>query len=100
MARKCDICGKKAQIGNNVSHANNRSKRTFNPNLQSVYDMFIKLYNKEDVDFIYYHLYGLEYNTEEQIFEVKEKRIKAMVDVDMSAMEKEELRTHLKKVAQ
>ena len=37
MAKRCDICGKKAQIGNNVSHANNRSKRTFNPNLQSVY---------------------------------------------------------------
>lgn len=37
MARRCEICGKRAQVGNNVSHANNRTKRTFNPNLQSVY---------------------------------------------------------------
>ncbi len=37
MARKCEICGKKAQVGNNVSHAHNRTKRKFNPNLQSVH---------------------------------------------------------------
>ena len=37
MARKCEICGKKAQVGNNVSHAHNRTKRRFNPNLQNVH---------------------------------------------------------------
>lgn len=34
MARQCDITGKKVITGNNVSHANNRSRRTFAPNLQ------------------------------------------------------------------
>ena len=36
MARVCDICGKGKQIGNNVSHANNRTKRQWLPNLQTV----------------------------------------------------------------
>ncbi|PKN83320.1 MAG: 50S ribosomal protein L28, partial [Deltaproteobacteria bacterium HGW-Deltaproteobacteria-1] len=26
MSRICDVCGKKPQVGNNVSHANNKSK--------------------------------------------------------------------------
>ena len=30
----CQITGKKAKMGNNVSHANNKTKRKFNPNLQ------------------------------------------------------------------
>ena len=34
MARVCQITGKKAKMGNNVSHANNKTKRKFNPNLQ------------------------------------------------------------------
>jgi large subunit ribosomal protein L28 len=34
MARKCQLTGKKAQVGNNVSHANNKTKRRFYPNLQ------------------------------------------------------------------
>ncbi len=32
----CSICGKKRMTGNNVSHANNRTKRIFSPNLQRV----------------------------------------------------------------
>ncbi len=36
MAFVCDMCGKRHQTGNNVSHANNKTKRTFNPNLQTV----------------------------------------------------------------
>ncbi len=36
MAFSCSICGKKRMTGNNVSHANNRTKRVFRPNLQSV----------------------------------------------------------------
>lgn len=35
MARRCEICGKKPASGNNVSHAKNRTKRRFLPNLQS-----------------------------------------------------------------
>lgn len=34
MARICQITGKKAKVGNKVSHANNKTKRTFSPNLQ------------------------------------------------------------------
>ncbi|MDI6797883.1 MAG: 50S ribosomal protein L28 [Desulfatibacillaceae bacterium] len=36
MSRMCDICGKKPEVGNNVSHAHNVTKRRFNPNLQKV----------------------------------------------------------------
>lgn len=32
----CAICGKKRMRGNHVSHANNRDKRSFYPNLQRV----------------------------------------------------------------
>ena len=35
MARVCQITGKKPQVGNNVSHANNKTKRRFLPNLQN-----------------------------------------------------------------
>lgn len=34
MARVCEITGKKTISGNNVSHANNRTRRKFYPNLQ------------------------------------------------------------------
>lgn len=34
MARVCVITGKKPMTGNNVSHANNKTKRRFLPNLQ------------------------------------------------------------------
>jgi len=33
MSRKCQITGKKAITGNNVSHSNRRTKRVFKPNL-------------------------------------------------------------------
>ena len=36
MTKVCEISGKKPMSGNNVSHANNRTKRRFNPNLQNV----------------------------------------------------------------
>ena len=35
MARKCEICGKGPVSANNVSHANNKTKRRFLPNLQN-----------------------------------------------------------------
>lgn len=35
MARVCEVTGKKPMVGNNVSHANNKTKRRFLPNLQS-----------------------------------------------------------------
>ena len=35
MARVCLVTGKGPMVGNNVSHANNKTKRRFLPNLQS-----------------------------------------------------------------
>ena len=35
MARGCQLTGKKPMSGNNVSHANNKTKRRFLPNLQN-----------------------------------------------------------------
>jgi large subunit ribosomal protein L28 len=34
MARVCEVTGKAPMVGNNVSHANNKTKRRFLPNLQ------------------------------------------------------------------
>ena len=34
MARVCQVTGKRPMVGNSVSHANNRTKRRFLPNLQ------------------------------------------------------------------
>ena len=34
MARVCAVTGKTPMVGNNVSHANNRTRRRFMPNLQ------------------------------------------------------------------
>ena len=36
MSRVCEISGKKVMSGNNVSHAKNKTKRKFIPNLQNV----------------------------------------------------------------
>ena len=36
MARTCEICDKRRSVGNNVSHANNKTKRTWQVNRQRV----------------------------------------------------------------
>ena len=36
MAKICAICGKKPATGNNVSHAHNKTRRRWLPNLQSI----------------------------------------------------------------
>lgn len=36
MSRVCELTGKGPMVGNNVSHANNKTKRRFLPNLQDV----------------------------------------------------------------
>jgi len=36
MSRICYVCGKSPKFGNNVSHANNKSRRRWVPNLQRV----------------------------------------------------------------
>ena len=35
MSRRCDVTGKGPMVGHNVSHANNKTKRRFLPNLQA-----------------------------------------------------------------
>jgi large subunit ribosomal protein L28 len=35
MSRFCQVTGKKPMLGNNVSHANNKTRRRFLPNLQN-----------------------------------------------------------------
>ena len=42
MARVCQVTGKRPMVGNNVSHANNKTKRRFLPNLQ--YRRFVLLF--------------------------------------------------------
>ena len=36
MSRRCELTGKGVMVGNNVSHANNKTKRRFLPNLNDV----------------------------------------------------------------
>lgn len=36
MARACIVCAKRTETGNNVSHSNRKTRRTFLPNLQKV----------------------------------------------------------------
>jgi large subunit ribosomal protein L28 len=36
MSRRCSVSGKGPMVGNNVSHANNKTKRRFLPNLRTV----------------------------------------------------------------
>ena len=36
MSKICEICGKGPSFGNNVSHAHNKTRRMWNPNLQKV----------------------------------------------------------------
>jgi large subunit ribosomal protein L28 len=36
MAQVCEMCGKKPQFGNRVSHAHNLSRRRFSPNLHKI----------------------------------------------------------------
>ncbi|MDC0226869.1 50S ribosomal protein L28 [Alphaproteobacteria bacterium] len=45
MSRVCEISGKRVMSGNNVSHAKNKTKRKFIPNLQNV-KLFSKILNK------------------------------------------------------
>ena len=47
MSRVCELTGKRAMVGNNVSHAKNRTKRKFNVNL-----MKKRFYIPEDDEWI------------------------------------------------
>lgn len=36
MSRRCELTGKGLQVGHNVSHANNKTKKIYRPNLQTI----------------------------------------------------------------
>lgn len=36
MSKVCEICGKGPSFGNNISHANNKTSKTWYPNLQKI----------------------------------------------------------------
>ena len=36
MAKVCAVCGKKSQVGSNISHAHNVTKRRFHPNVHKM----------------------------------------------------------------
>lgn len=36
MSKVCEICGKRRQVGFNVSHAHNKTKKVWQPNIQKV----------------------------------------------------------------
>ncbi|MCD6261882.1 MAG: 50S ribosomal protein L28 [Deltaproteobacteria bacterium] len=36
MSKVCELCGKRPMVGNNVSHAHNKTKKRWYPNLQQV----------------------------------------------------------------
>ncbi len=36
MSKVCDLCGKKPMFGNSVSHAHNKTRRRWDPNLQKI----------------------------------------------------------------
>jgi large subunit ribosomal protein L28 len=45
MARRCSVSGKGVMVGNNVSHAHNKSRRRFLPNLQPM-SLYSEILNK------------------------------------------------------
>jgi large subunit ribosomal protein L28 len=46
---QCAVCGKQRVVGNNVSHANNRTKRLIMPNLQKMHVIMNKSVKKRYV---------------------------------------------------
>ena len=47
MSKRCQLTGKTVQYGNNVSHANNKTRRRFLPNLQKK-----RIWNPEEGKFV------------------------------------------------
>jgi len=40
MSQRCEVCDKGPMVGNNVSHANNKTRRRWNPNLKKLRVMY------------------------------------------------------------
>ena len=62
MSRICELTGKGRQVGHNVSHANNKTKRLFLPNLQNVTLMSEKLDRSFKVRVSTHGLRSVEHN--------------------------------------
>ena len=69
MSRKCELTGKKAMSGNNVSHAKNRTKRKFLPNLKNV----SLPYQHPDIQSSW-HLFVVQVSDREEVFNKLLKR--------------------------
>ncbi len=59
MARVCQITGKGPMVGNNVSHANNKTKRRFLPNLRTVRVTLEEELLKKSFSLIFYLSYKI-----------------------------------------
>ncbi|MGD9811299.1 MAG: 50S ribosomal protein L28 [Sphingobium sp.] len=62
MSRICELTGKSRQVGHNVSHANNKTKRVFLPNLQNVTLMSETLEKSVKLRVSTYGLRSVEHN--------------------------------------
>ena len=62
MSRICELTGKGRQVGHNVSHANNKTKRVFLPNLQNVTLLSEKLDKSVKVRVSTHGLRSVEHN--------------------------------------
>ena len=78
MAKRCEVCGKGPQFGNNVSHANNRTPRRFDPNLQS-----IRVQQPLEVGNARSFLFGGVFHRTRQALSVTKARV-GVVDLDVA----------------
>ena len=62
MSRRCELTGKGVLTGNNVSHANNRSRRRFLPNIQTVTLMSDSLHRSFRLSVSAHALRSVEHN--------------------------------------
>ncbi|MBB5684495.1 50S ribosomal protein L28 [Sphingobium boeckii] len=94
MSRICELTGKGRLVGNNVSHANNKTKRTFLPNLQNVTLMSEALGTSVKLRVSTHGLRSVEHNggldnwllkTSEDKLSLKAKRLKRDVAKKVSA---------------
>lgn len=94
MSRICELTGKGRLVGNNVSHANNKTKRTFLPNLQNVTLMSEALGTSVKLRVSTHGLRSVEHNggldnwllkTSEDKLSLKAKRLKRDISKKVAA---------------
>jgi len=94
MSRICELTGKGRQVGHNVSHANNKTKRTYLPNLQNVTLMSDSLEKSVKLRVSTHGLRSVEHNggldnwllkTSDEKLSLKARRLKREVAKKVSA---------------